>query len=320
MPLHGRAEQEEAYLFNSSHPLYWREHPNDPLKHLEDGKPGLYYVVAAPGAGKTALAMALYYGAFENDFTGWLAVRVSVTPTCEHIQAEFARQILHYLTHNLPSLWQLGSGGRLSLVASLLIHSLSAGALRAELDNYSYPDRWWWWKKAETEEQRDVWKPLTLHSLNAMRDFALTEPCEKFSNVQWLGALKQCASYLEFQHLRLIIDYHDLTHLTEQDRSFLAELQDDMQVVIITTDDANNMAVIHSPYALGKAPIAVYPLVWEKENLDSWFSFCLSSWHNSNPGDYLDLEEMDQLSTTAAGNPRRLLQLWHECFNRTRTS
>lgn len=120
---HGRAEWEETKLFGGSQVLFWEKHPiYERLAHT----PGNQFVYGQAGCGRTALALALYYG--KLGFTDYLRVYIPLGKGTESgwgtIQRRWGEILLDYVCGKATRLFLLSEGQRL-LLANVLVQALS---------------------------------------------------------------------------------------------------------------------------------------------------------------------------------------------------
>lgn len=308
---HGRAEWEETTLFGEQRAFFWPRHP---IHGKITDTPGNQFVYGSSGCGRTALALALFYGKF--GFTDRLRVYVPLGKGTDTgwitIRRRWAEMLLNYMCDKATRLFLLSEGQRF-LLANVLVQALSSSYVVAHLPHMldmSSEDKTSPEEQTLEEERLLFWQQIrrTQYELltQAIQETVNSSP---LSDNAWYHSTLACCKALGFSGVYLLLDYPAHATPPEPMIDGLGEWQEYGVVSTFFMPTATFQTVHNS-----EARDNTHELTWDIGQIESLLDHLLRRLTESKRVEryFADNARSTFIQSVNPPNPRQLVHFWRK--------
>lgn len=286
-----------------------------------------HVIYGVPGCGRTALGLQLCELRRPESESTLFSLYVRTRPDVPQLKKNMAYFLLEYL--GKKPLLALGFNDAIRRQCLRLLNSeIAPDFILGRFANYrTNPDQW---LEGANSEQKPIWKMAGLTQLDllssAMSEIALEE--RPLDHESWLRGWLQCVQAWGLRGLHLVVDATAEDNIEAVITKFHQELFHWGHVGLIVTlllpvPEADLDALSQQ---LRRLNISHQHLAWSSEELMRMVEHRITKICQVEDATVrwtkcFDREEtMHHFITAAAGNPQRLVKLWHECLRQLENS
>lgn len=310
-----QTESEIDLLFSEEIGAFWPDHH---LYQLLVNSNSPQIVSGVPGAGKTALGLALGRFRTERDV---LACYLHGQPNKQNVQVALAKQIMQFIQKYPTWLVELNSSLR-DLVAYFCVN-----ALGKPISLGFIADAWrelpTWLESESISEKRKSWEAIAYTHLRLLENSIENVRNDvAFRDRQWVMAMSLFGPVLGFRQTRLVIDATGNCVEKWLDEIMISEISlwqtFGLQIIILIRDDVAHKLEENRIFESNRN-ITLSRLTWTQgdlENLTQWRYRQIAGFADSRHKleELIDSDILSILVKKSDLNPRHLIALWNQTF------